>query len=127
MPRRADEGVVPSGKAANGLSSFLWVQVIPPRVADAGVNLLDSGLRLLPVVAEFDLPGHHPLDSFFPPFISQADNQRRNMRSGNTSTASSRSRIPAIRARSLPGRPVKCHAFADRKTNRGAFRGAFIL
>jgi len=38
-----------------------FVQEIFPGVGDAGVNLLDAGLRLLPVVAELDLAAHPAL------------------------------------------------------------------
>ncbi|MEN3374618.1 hypothetical protein [Dechloromonas sp. ZS-1] len=38
-----------------------FAQEVAAGVADASVNTLDAGFRLLPVVAEFDLAAHRPL------------------------------------------------------------------
>ncbi len=37
------------------------VQIVAAAVTDAGMDALDSGFRLLPVAAEFDLAAHRPL------------------------------------------------------------------
>jgi hypothetical protein len=82
------------------------VQIVPPHVADAGVELPDFGFRFFPVAAEFLFPAHRPLITGKPLLMLSETGQRFMKRT--------------IRERGEAG---NAHVHADRAVRFGHGRG----